>query len=126
MNSLLEPQSIAIIGASNTPGKVGHDITKNLLTQGYKGAVYPINPKSNTIVNTTAYPSIIDVPSTVDLAIIVIPAPYVPKVVEQCIAKKVPNIMVISAGFSEVHTEQGKALEQSIVDLVSNSNSKPT
>jgi acetate---CoA ligase (ADP-forming) len=115
MNTLLEPKSIAIIGASSTPGKVGHDICKNLLTQGYQGSVYPINPKGGEILGCAAYATINDVPAVVDLAIIVIPALYVPEAVEQCVAKNIPTIMVISAGFSEIHTEQGKALEEKIL-----------
>lgn len=124
MNSILEPKSIAIIGASSTPGKVGHDICKNLLTQGYDGSVYPINPKGGEILGVKAYSRIADVPNTVDLAIIVIPATTVPDAVKECVQKNVPTVMIISAGFSEVHTEQGRKLEEQVLQIVANTPTK--
>ena len=111
---LLQPSSIAVIGASSTEGKVGHDILKNLLTQGYEGEVYPINPKSDEILGKKAYPSVSDVEGAIDLAIVVIPAKFVPDVLEECAAENIKNIVIISAGFSEVHTKEGDALEEKV------------
>lgn len=122
--TLLNPTSIAIIGASNTTGKVGHDIVHNLRTQGYQGSIFPINPKEPSIQGIPAYKTIADVPATVDLAIIVIPAAHVPAVVAECIVKQVPTVMVISAGFSEVHTDEGLALEAQLIGLVKNTSTQ--
>ncbi len=115
--SLLSPLSIAIIGASATPGKVGHDIVKNLLTQGYKGAVYPVNPKGGEILGKRAFATVKDIPKSVDLAIIVIPAAAVPDALRECGEKKIPSAVVISAGFSETHTEEGKSLEEELKQI---------
>ena len=76
--SFVNPLSIAVIGASAQEGKVGHDIVKNLLTQGYKGEVYPVNPKGEEILGKKTYKTVEEIPSAVDLAIIVIPAKLVP------------------------------------------------
>lgn len=115
--SLLDPSSVAVIGASAQPGKVGHDILKNLLTQGYAGTVYPVNPKGGEILGATAYASVKDLPETPELAIIVIPALFVPAVLTECAEKGVQNVVVISAGFGEVHTEEGKKLEEQLTDI---------
>lgn len=115
--SLLDPASVAVIGASAQPGKVGHDILKNLLTQGYAGKVYPVNPKGGEILGATAYPSVKDLPETPELAVIVIPAAAVCGALTECADKGVKNVVVISAGFGEVHTEEGKKLEEELVRI---------
>jgi acetyltransferase len=112
--SFLNPTSVAVIGASSVEGKVGHDILKNLLTQGFAGAVYPVNPKNEDILGTKTYQSVEEIPGSVDLAIIVIPAAHVPQALTQCGAKKIKSVIVISAGFSEVHTDEGKKLEEEL------------
>lgn len=109
--SLLSPTSVAVIGASTQPGKVGHDIFRNLATQGFGGALYPINPKPGEICGHATIPSIADVPGPVDLAIIVTPAPTVAGLLRACAAKGVQTVVVISAGFAEVHTDEGRAME---------------
>ena len=115
--SLFSPSSIAVIGASSTPGKVGHDILKNLLEQGFKGSVFPVNPKGGEILGAKVFASIGDIKEKVDLAIIVIPAVAVPGALEECKAKGIEDIVIISAGFSETHTEEGKSLEEKITKL---------
>ena len=117
MSNLLSPQSIAVIGASATPGKVGHDILKNILTQGFKGTVYPINPKGGEILGKKAYASVGEIPGTVDLAIIVTPGATVAGLMNECGTKKIPNVIVISAGFGEMGTAEGKAAEEEIRTL---------
>ncbi len=112
--SLFEPSSIAVIGASATPGKVGHDILKNLLTEGYGGEVYPVNPKGGEILGKKTYASVKEMKDSVDLAVIVVPAAIVPAVLTECAEKKIQNIVIISAGFSETGTEEGKDLEEQI------------
>ncbi len=112
--SLFEPSSIAVIGASATPGKVGHDIVRNLVEEGFAGAIYPINPKEKEILGKKSFASVKEIPGTIDLAIIVIPAKLVPAVLMECAEKKIENVVIISAGFGEVHTKEGDALEKQI------------
>ena len=77
LNKMFKPDSVAVIGASNTPGKVGYIIIDNIISGGYKGKVYPINPKSGEIQGLKAYENIKDVPEKVDLVIMSIPAAFV-------------------------------------------------
>lgn len=112
--SLLEPTSIAVIGASATEGKVGHDILKNLLSEGYEGKVFPVNPKHSEILGIQTYASVSDIDADVDLAVIVVPAPIVPSVLEECGVKGISNAIIISAGFGETATPEGKALEEEL------------
>ena len=113
----LNPTSIAVIGASAQEGKVGHDILKNLLTQGYAGKIFPVNPKGGEILGATAYVSVKDIPETPDMAVIVIPAKFVPDALEECGAKGIKTVVVISAGFGEVHTAEGRDLEDELITI---------
>lgn len=115
--SLLSPSSIAVIGASATPGKVGHDIVQNLVTQGYKGKIYPVNPKGREILGLTAYASVQEIGQNIDLAIIVIPAAGVPAVLDECGANGIRNAVIITAGFKESHSEAGEALEKEVIAI---------
>ncbi len=105
LSTLLHPSSVAVIGASTQPGAVGNDILKNIVFHGFQGKVYPVNPKADFLYNLPCFPSIQEVPETVDLAIIVIPAQLVIGVVEECGIKGIKNIIIISAGFKEVGIE---------------------
>src|SRR3989344_1011363 len=111
---LFTPTSIAVIGASHEAGKVGHEIFKNLLTQGFTGKVFPVNPKGGVILEHKAFTSIREISEKIDLAVIVTPAKTVPGILEECGTKKINNVIVISAGFGEVHTEEGDALEKEV------------
>ncbi len=102
VEALFNPRSIAVIGASRKPGKIGHDLLKNIIEYGYKGKIYPINPKADEILGYKAYPSIKDVPEDVDVAIIVVPAQYVLDVARECGEKGVKVLVVITSGFGEV------------------------
>jgi acetyltransferase len=114
LDKFFQPQSIAVIGASRTPGKVGHDILKNIIQYGYKGRIYPINPGATEILDLKAYPSIIDVPEPIDLAIVVIPSEIVVDVIEQCGKKQVEAAVIITAGFKESGIE-GARLEKQLI-----------
>jgi len=107
LNAFFEPASVAVIGASTNPSKLGFSVLENLVEGGYvnKGKVYPINPKADEILGQKAYPSIKDVPGQVDLAVIVIPYQYVPPILVECGEKGVPAVVVISAGFREAGRE---------------------
>ncbi|MEO0097778.1 MAG: acetate--CoA ligase alpha subunit [candidate division WOR-3 bacterium] len=114
---IFNPQSIAVIGASTTPGSAGQVTFANILLNGYRGVVYPVNIKANSVMGVKAYFSILDIPDEIDLAIIMVPAIFVPEVIEECGQKKVKGIVVISAGFKEIG-ERGVVLENRIKNLV--------
>lgn len=101
INGLLRPKSVAIIGASTTPGKIGYTVVDNLIKGGYSGTIYPINPTAAELLGLKVYPTIADVPGKVDSAIITVPAKLLPEVTEECGKKGVKGIIVITSGFSE-------------------------
>ena len=114
LTSLFSPSSIALIGASANPAKLGFQILVKLLSS--RLPIFPINPHESKILDTLTYPSILDVPGPVDLAIVAVPAPIVNLVVQQAGEKKVKSIVVIAAGFSEAGPE-GKKLETDLKKL---------
>ncbi len=116
LDAIFSPQSVAVIGASSKPGKVGHDIFANILKGNYKGTLYPVNPNAKSILSVRAYPSIMDVPDDVDLAIIILPPKFAMKAVEDAVEKKVKAIVIVSAGFREVGG-QGLEMENRIAAI---------
>jgi acetyltransferase len=118
--AFLNPTSIAVIGASSQPGKVGHDIFKNLLTQGFPGELYPVNPTHPDILGKKAYPTVTDLPSTPDMAVIVTPAATVEGVLDECGKKGIKTVVIISAGFGEIGTDEGKAREAKLKEIAKN------
>jgi len=112
LTGLLKPKSVAIIGASATPGKIGHTVVKNLVDSGYKGNIYPVNPHTDEILGFKSYHSVLDIPEAVDAAAITVPAKFVLDVTEQCGKKGVKGLLIISSGFGEVGNMQ---LEKDIV-----------
>ncbi len=110
------PTSVALIGASAEPGKVGYDILYNLITAKFQGAIYPVNPKAATILDLPVFKTVLDIPGKVDLAVIVIPSKFVAGVLEQCGEKGIDAVIIISAGFKEVGPE-GALLEQQMMDV---------
>lgn len=113
---ILSPESIAVIGASRRSGAVGNRIVKNILESGFKGPVYPINPKADKIHGLKCYPSVLKVEGDVDLAVVAVPARIVPEVVEEAGVKGVKGLIVISAGFREIG-EEGAKLEKEVLTL---------
>jgi acetyl coenzyme A synthetase (ADP forming)-like protein len=111
---LLAPHSIAVIGASRERGTIGNAVFRNLLMYGFEGPVYPVNPATLSVAGVRAYPTVLDVPDNIDLAVVVVPASAVPDVVEQCSEKQVRGLVIISAGFAE-SGEEGKAAERTLV-----------
>ncbi|HEX3327234.1 MAG TPA: GNAT family N-acetyltransferase, partial [Actinomycetota bacterium] len=102
---LLRPTSIAVIGASRRRGTIPGEVFHNLLQASYEGPVFPVNPKAEVVQSVRAYPTVLDIPDEVDLAVIVVPAPVVAEVAEQCGEKGVKALLVISSGFAEVGDE---------------------
>jgi succinyl-CoA synthetase alpha subunit/RimJ/RimL family protein N-acetyltransferase len=105
MARLLQPRSIAVIGASRTPRTIGHELVTNLVDGGFAGPVYPVNPSATAVASLPCWPTIDQVPGEVDLAIVAVPAPAVPDVVAACGRKNVGGLVVISAGFAEFGAE---------------------
>ncbi len=100
---MMHPKSVAIIGASNNPDKVGHVILQNYLDVGYSGKLYPININANgSIMGLKAYKSVLEVSGGIDLAVVAIPAQLVPKALEECGRAKVKTTIIVSGGFAEV------------------------
>ncbi len=119
LNGLFRPKSIAVIGASATPGKIGHTVVKNLLEGRYGGAIYPINPSAGEILGLKAYASVLDTPGPIEAAVITVPAKFVLQATEECAKKKVKGLIIITSGFSEVGD---KELEAKIVEVARNNN----
>jgi acetyltransferase len=116
LDALFAPKSIAVIGASNRQGSVGRAVFTNILLNEYTGTVYPVNPKDRSICGVRSYPSVQDLPESVDLALVVVPAAVVPAVTEECGKKAVKSLIIISAGFKEVG-QDGTALERQVASL---------
>lgn len=112
LDKLLTPKSVAVIGASATPGKIGWSVMKNLIDGGYTGPIYPINPSAEEILGIKAYPSVLDVPGTIDSAIITVPSKLVDGVTDELGKKGVKGMIVISSGYSEVGNRK---LEEDLV-----------
>lgn len=116
LDAILKPKSVAIIGASTSPEKLGHEIMKNILDSGFQGAVYPINPKADTILDLPCHVSVKDIDEAPDMAVIIIPARFVPQTLEECGQKGVKGAVIITGGFSEAGDE-GEALQQQIIEV---------
>jgi len=116
LNAIFSPESVAIIGASNTPGKVGHDIFANILSGHYQGTLYPVNPKAKSILSVKAYPSITEIPDKVDLGIIILAPQASLAAIEEGIKKGIKGFVIVSAGFREVGGE-GLEIENRIVAM---------
>ncbi|HCO57383.1 MAG TPA: CoA-binding protein, partial [Burkholderiales bacterium] len=113
LQRMLQPNSIAIVGASSDLNKVSGRPLKYLLEKGYKGAIYPINPKAKDIAGVAAVPDIASLPDGVDLAVVVLPAEQIEATVIELAKKKIPVAVVFASGFGEMGAE-GKAMETSL------------
>jgi acetyl coenzyme A synthetase (ADP forming)-like protein len=114
---------VAIIGASHTPGKIGYVILENFARGNFKGKVYPVNPDTSPIFNLAVYPSIKKIPDEIDLAVIAVKAEIVPKVLKECVEKKVKGVIIISGGFSEIG-EEGRKIEEKCKQIVKKSKTR--
>jgi acetyl coenzyme A synthetase (ADP forming)-like protein len=114
MNRIMRPDAVAVIGASGEEGKIGNSVMKNLINGGYKGQIYPINPKADEILGYKAYRSVKDIPGNVDVAIFAIPAQYVAAALTECGEKKIPGAVLIPSGFAETGNVAG---QEEIVEI---------
>ncbi len=117
MDSFFNPKSVAIIGASHTPGKLGYYIFENFVRGGYNGNIYAVNPDTTPILGRNVFSSIKEIPGEIELSIVVVPAKIVPRVLSDCIKKKVKSVVIISAGFSETGKE-GRRLEDKCKKII--------
>jgi acetyltransferase len=117
LKPFFDSNGVAIIGATNKPNKLSYGIVKNLTLYGFKGGIYPVNPKVDEILGYRCYPDILSVPDPVDLAVIVLPAGVILPVIQDCEKRGIKAITVISGGFKELGP-QGEALEQRILQFV--------
>ena len=113
-SAFFEPRSLAVVGASSHPGKVGHAILENILYSGYGGNILPVNPQGRKIQGLPCYRDIASIPGVPDLAVIIVPAAVVPQIVTECAAKGMKYCVVISSGFREVGIE-GRHIEKDTV-----------
>jgi acetyl coenzyme A synthetase (ADP forming)-like protein len=101
MNRIMQPNAVAVIGASPEDGKIGNSVMKNLINGGYKGEIYPIHPKVPEVLRKRAYRSVKDVPGKIDVAVFAIPAPLVAGAIKECGEKEIPGAVLIPSGFAE-------------------------
>jgi len=122
MDLFFKPRSVAVIGASGTPGKLGYVIVKNIADSDFAGEVYPVNPKSDEILGYKVFRSVTEIPGDVDLVVTALPTPKITVgAVEECAKKGVKAIIIESAGFAEMGGE-GKVIQQQIVDIAKKNN----
>lgn len=119
LTTFFRPRGVAIIGASRDPDKLGHSLMNKLIQYNYRGQIYPVNPKAEEILGWKCYTSITQVPDPVDLAVIIIPAPYVERVLVECVERKVPSVVIISGGFRETGPEGAKR-EEHLEEIIEN------
>ncbi len=121
LEPFFRPKSVAVVGASREPRKFGHVILKNFVESEFNGKAYPVNPAAENILGIRAYPSVKEVPGELDLAVVAVPAPIVPSVIDECLSKKVKAAIIISGGFREIG-KKGEKLELEIKEKIEGSN----
>ncbi len=114
ISSFFSPKGVAIVGACQTPGKIGHEIVRNIKLSGFSGGVFPVNPNAENVLDLKCYGRLSDIRAEVDLAVIAVPAGLVEGVVRDCIEKGVKAAIIITSGFSEVGN---KELEERVVSI---------
>lgn len=108
LETFFQPQSIAVVGASKNPTKIGHASLKNILISDYPCKLYPVNPNENEILGLKCYKKLTDIPGSVDLVMISVPAPLVTTILKDCVQKHVKYVIIITSGFSEIGNHQGE------------------
>jgi acyl-CoA synthetase (NDP forming) len=116
LDAMFKPESVAVIGASDSPMKLGYYVMQSLKGFQFPGSVIPVNPGSDEILGQKAYPSVTDIPGPVDLVVVVVPAKQVLSVVEDCVKKRVKGIVIITSGFKEIEDRSGDVLQSKIAE----------
>jgi acetyltransferase len=115
LDTIFRPETVAVIGATERPGSVGRTIMWNLISNPFGGTVFPVNSRRPSVLGIKAYPSVLELPQKVDLAVVVAPAPAVPGIIRECVEAEVQGAIIISAGFRETGAE-GAALEEQVLE----------
>ncbi len=123
LSTFFKPRGVAVIGASRDPNKLGYSLLSKLIQYKYRGDIYPVNPKAENVLDRTCYASITQVPDPLDLAVVIVPAPFVAKVLAECVERGVPSVVVISGGFRETGPE-GAAREQQLREIIQGSSTR--
>ncbi len=123
MNNFFQPKSVAIIGASSNPRKLGFQVTDNLKKAGFSGKILPINLDDKKILGFAAHQSVLDIHRPIDFATIIVPREVVPQVLKQCVIKEIPNVLIISAGFAEKDAK-GKKLQKELTQITKGQKTK--
>ncbi|MGA2991671.1 MAG: CoA-binding protein, partial [Candidatus Korobacteraceae bacterium] len=113
----LEPRSVAIVGASASPGKAGHVLLSNLLANEYRGKIYPVNPKATEILGLRVYPTVAALPEAVDLGIVILPAEGTVAAVRELAARGIRSVVLLAGGFAELD-ESGARIQQELTDII--------
>ena len=116
LDVFFSPKTVAVIGATETPGSVGRTVLWNLVTSPFGGTVYPVNPKRPSVLGVKAYASVSDIPEAVDLAVIITPPSSIPGLIRECGQNGVQGAIVISAGFKEIGPEGAELERQLLVE----------
>src|SRR5512138_1859844 len=115
LDTIFSPKSVAVVGATETPGSVGRTIVWNLLSSSFGGTIFPVNPNRSSILGIKAYPSLTAVPEVVDLVVVVTPAKTIPNIIKEAVDMGVKSAIIISAGFKETGPD-GVELERQILE----------
>ncbi|MBI4639096.1 MAG: CoA-binding protein, partial [Candidatus Tectomicrobia bacterium] len=118
LDRLFSPQAIAVIGASPQGGGAT-SFLETLIDMQFPGNIYPVHPSAVEIKGLKTYPSVLDIPHEVDFAIVGVPAPSVPQIIHQCVTKGIPFVHIFTAGFAELGTDEGAALQKTVVEAAS-------
>ena len=119
LKDLFCPESVAVVGASNSFDKLGYHVMKSLVGGNYGGRIFPVNPKGGQVWEMNSYPALSEIREAVDLAVIAVPAPFVPEVLHQCGKKRVKGVVLITAGFREIEDAKGQVLENELGSIAS-------
>jgi acetyl coenzyme A synthetase (ADP forming)-like protein len=117
LRPFFQPHSVAVVGASRNPANIGSRILNSIISAGYRGVIYPVNPNASSIASLIAYASVRELPEAPELAVIAVPRDAVLKVIDDCAARGVRSVVVITAGFAEIGTD-GRDLQRHLVEKV--------
>ena len=117
LSTFLEPASVAIVGASNNPSRINYHLVANLVNLGFRGKIYPVNPKEKEIMGLKTYPSVRHIDETVDLAVIGVSHALTPGILKDCVEKGIKRVTIIAGGFSETGAE-GKRVQEQMVRII--------
>jgi acetyltransferase len=115
------PKSIAIVGASRNPKKIGSQLLANIILGKYRGKIFPVNPKAKAIQTLKCYPSLSEIKENIGVAILVVPAKVIPSIMEECVTSQIKTVVIISAGFKE-SGEEGKKIEEQVISIAKKGN----